>query len=141
MLINDDMKRRSVKMLDIGYVTILFFIFGYYCAQILEGILTKFFGETKTYNQVSSFNLIIQIVLQIAIIGIISYVGRNIIELIPFPLNGYKGYDHLLLKELRGPGLLTFFFIIFSYNLQEKISIIKSRSLNLCKNKCCIKSI
>ena len=117
----------SVKIVDIAYVTILYFVTGYMLSQIID---EKFKSIFKNYKTDSNRYLLFQIVLQIAVLGIFSYIFRNIIELIPYPLNGVGGYDHLLLKELRGPGLLTFFLILFSYNLQNKITIITSRNVN-----------
>jgi hypothetical protein len=113
-------------MADIAYVTVLFFSTGYIVAQTLEQIFKLIFGE---YTEDSSPYLLYQVVLQVAVIGMVSYMFRNIIELIPYPLNGVEGYNHLKLKELTGPGLLTFFLMLFSYNLQQKIVIVRTRNL------------
>lgn len=129
----DDIKQeaavRSVKMLDIGYVTVLFFLCGYYGSGYLERFLENYFGTVRDYENRSNTRLLLEIIVQICLIGIAAYIGRNAIELIPYPLNGVKGYNHLKLKELTGPGLITFFFVIFSYNLQQKIMIIRNRKL------------
>jgi hypothetical protein len=117
---------RAVKMGDIAYVTVLYFATGYVVAQVIEGIFKGIYGEYK-YN--SSSYLIFQIVLQVAVIGMVSYMFRNIVEHIPYPLDGVEGYNHKKLKELTGPGLLTFFIMLFSYNLQQKIAIVRNRNL------------
>jgi hypothetical protein len=117
---------RAVKMGDIAYVTVLFFATGYVVASVVETIFKGMFGE---YKNDSSAYLLFQVVLQVAIIGMVSYIFRNVIENIPYPFDGVEGYNHKKLKELTGPGLLTFFLMLFSYNLQQKIVIVRNRNL------------
>jgi hypothetical protein len=117
---------RLVKITDIAYVNILYFIYGYYSSKLIENIFKQFYGDKSKFINDSKGKLIFQILLQVTVIGIMAYIGRNIIELIPFPLNNYAGYDHLKLKELSGAGLVTFYIFLFSYNLTSKIDIIRS---------------
>ena len=131
--ISDNTKKelaiRSVKLLDIGYVTALFFLAGYYTAQYSEKVFRNFLGEPSTFTSKSNTRLLMEILLQIAIIGMMSYILRNLVEKIPYPLNGMKGYDHLKLKELAGPGVITFFLVVFSFDLQQKIMTVRNRAI------------
>jgi hypothetical protein len=121
---------RSIKILDIGYVTALFFLAGYYTAQYYEKAFRHFFGEPSTFASKSNTRLLMEILLQVAVIGMMAYILRNLIEKIPYPLNGMKGYDHMKLKELAGPGLITFFLVIFSFDLQQKIMTVRNRAIS-----------
>jgi hypothetical protein len=49
------------------------------------------------------------------------YILRNIIELIPFPLHGYYGYDHYKVREIRGGVLISFAIVTFQPNLKAKV--------------------
>ena len=51
---------------------------------------------------------------------------KNIVELIPFPLNEIYGYEHLRLKELHSAAIFTFAILYFQENLQKKLKYLYS---------------
>lgn len=59
--------------------------------------------------------------------GILIYITRNIIRSIPFPFNGYKGYDHYIVKELNMPIIFTFTFSTFCDYLKNKMQYFYKR--------------
>ena len=114
---------RFIKIIDIAYISIIYFIAAYYLAGIVDTIFVKWFG--KDYKKKSKNALLLESIAQIVTIGIIAYIVRNIISLIPFPLDGVYGYKHLLLKELtESSGFFAVFFIYFQYNLQQKLTFL-----------------
>ena len=60
-------------------------------------------------------------------ITICAYIARNIIQLIPFPLEGVYGFEHLKVKEVSSGALLTMFATIFFYDFQNKLMFIRKR--------------
>lgn len=124
-----DLEIRFIKIVDIAYISIIYFILAYYLAGIVDQCFVKLFGND--FKQRGKYQLIIESLLQVVAIGVISYIVRNIVSLIPFPLNGLYGYDHLLLKELtESSGLFSVFFIFFQYNLQEKLTFLARRDFS-----------
>lgn len=109
----------AVKLLDIGYVTFLFFVFGLIFAKGFDLIYGKF--DKEKYKKVPKWKLLLEILLHIFAIGVVAYILRNVVELIPFPLDGVAGFRHSLLKELEGGHILTVVLILFQKNLEEKV--------------------
>ena len=116
---------RVIKIIDIAYITVLFFIFAY----ILGGYINSFFKYIYgiDYEKKSNFILSLEILSQIIVIGIASYIGRNLIEYIPFPLDGIDGFNHKRMKELTSGSFIVVFLIMFQYDMQDKIVFIKNR--------------
>jgi hypothetical protein len=109
----------AIKLLDIGYVTFLYFMFGLVFAKGFD-LLYGDFDKQKYKNQ-PKWKLFLEIILHVFTIGVTAYILRNLIELIPFPLDGVAGFRHSRLKELEGGHILTVVLILFQKNLEEKV--------------------
>ena len=119
-------------MVDIGYLFAMSSILGYIVARILSGIF-KFNKTNYEKNTKGKFKLFVEIFLEMALIGIIIYACRQIIQALPFPLDGNKGWNspqgfvgfrHKKLREWENPFPIAFFIILFQDALKSKIAYI-----------------
>ena len=74
-----------------------------------------------------TFELMKEIGFQIILVGIISYIVRNFVEYIPFPLDGFFGFQHVRLKELTDISYFAIFLMMFQYDLQDKLLVIQKK--------------
>jgi hypothetical protein len=113
------------KILDIGVVTIYYFILGILISFAIDMYLGDF--KEDDYKDTSSAFIFAEICAHLFILGVVSYVLRNIVERIPFPLEGFGGFTHYRLKERHGGIVLTFVLFFFQSNLNAKIMYLKRR--------------
>jgi hypothetical protein len=112
---------RSIKMLDIGLLTIIYFTLGYACSWLINKIYPNFDQNTSRIK----FVLFLEICSQLFLIGILIYILRNFIELIPFPLEGIYGYQHSRVRELYSGGIALAFGIFYAqHNINLKLNYI-----------------
>ena len=119
----------AVKLADIGYVTLLYFAFAMAFAAVFE----RLYG-TKTpeeYEKMPIWRLTADCVFHIFLLGVIAYVLRNIVALIPSPLDGLAGFQHARLKELHGGFMLHVLMILFQQSLLDKLSVFARRVLGM----------
>ena len=116
---------RTIKIIDIGYITVLYFVCAYFPATFLDSFFSKLYGVD--FDKRSDTVLIMEVVSQIICIGIVAYVGRNLVQLIPFPLDGINGFVHSRVKELSSGAFFTVFLVMFQYTMQDKLTFIKNR--------------
>ena len=119
---------RFIKFTDIAYVSILFFIVGYFFGTYIDYFCSYLFG--KNFNEKTIIYLMLEVLFQIILIGIFAYIGRNIVQRIPFPLDETFGFLHKNLKELNAVGFINIFIYSFQYYMQDKLAYIKQKREN-----------
>ena len=120
---------RSIKIIDIAYITCIYFLIGYFIAIYSDKYFENMFGND--YSDKSKIRLMTEILIQMIFIGIIAYIFRNVIQIIPFPLNKIYGFDHLAVKEVKSGGLLTTFIVLFSINFQNRLLVFRKKYFNM----------
>jgi hypothetical protein len=124
---------RVIKIIDIAYIAILYFIVAYIPGYYLNEFFIYAFGTD--FEKKTDIVLMLEVLAQIISIGILTYIGRNIVELIPFPLDGVNGFIHKRVKELGSGAFLTVFLVMFQYSMQDKLVFLKNRRIKLKQEK------
>jgi len=117
--LTEDLARRGIKILDIGYVTVIYFIFAFFLGVSLDRALGPF--DREAAERKSFARLLGECIVHIYFIGIIVYFTRNVVERIPFPLNGVAGFVHGKVKELTNAAVFTFVFMYYQKNLRDRL--------------------
>jgi hypothetical protein len=125
--LQNDILMRSIKILDIGYIAIIYISFALLLASVIDKIRGKF--DEKKEMEKPFWITCLEMVITIWVYGIIIYIIRNIAPLIPFPLDGYQGYEHSRVPELKSASLFIFSFIIFCNYFREKVLFFYKRYL------------
>ena len=63
---------------------------------------------------------------------VFAFIGRNLIQIIPFPFDGLFGFDYTNVKEVGAGSILLVFMFTFSASLFNKIELLRNK-LNLVK--------
>ena len=116
---------RSIKIVDIGYITVIYVMLGIILARLCDKKLGKF--DEKKAKEKPIFQHVIELILLLWFIGVVIYIVRNLVPLIPFPLDGYYGFKHLKVKELTSATFFTISFMYFQVYYQNKIKYIFSK--------------
>lgn len=113
-----------IRLLGVAYVGVLSFIIAFTASYLLNKV------SPPLDKKKSKFRIFLEISLQFGVIGYLLYSSRNLIKNIPFPLEGYYGYAHSKLGELRSLPLIVFIFMFFQERVQDKMKyIIASQKL------------
>jgi hypothetical protein len=112
---------RLIKMLDIGYVTLIYFL----SAIVIAVIMDKLYGEynEKDESKKSTLRKTFDLVGMIWINGLIIYIVRNLVPLIPSPFNNINGFKHSNLKELKSAYVFDFVLIYTQKNLVKRMEV------------------
>lgn len=124
--VSDELTIRGIKLIDISYISSIYLTLGAVLSIYIDKKLGKF--NAQEADKKSKSRLYTEVLLHFSLIGILTYLVRNFVEWIPFPLNGIRGYDHLKLRELTSAGTFGFIFIFFQKNLTTKITYLSNRN-------------
>jgi len=115
----------NLEILDIGYITIIYFI----CAVIVAKIFNHFFGpyHVEVDNNKHSIQIALELCGIIWLIGISTYVIRKIVKLIPSPFDGIYDFHHDLVKELSTAGVYTLILYQCSFFFRGKLNTFLTR--------------
>jgi hypothetical protein len=123
--LKSELQLRGIKLLDIAYIASIYLTLGAVLSITIDRKLGEFDSEEADKKSIAQ--LYGEILLHFSLIGILIYIIRNIVEWIPFPLNGMYGYDHLKLNELRNAGVFGIIFFLFQNNLKNKLIYLSKR--------------
>lgn len=121
----NDLLLRSIKILDIGYITVIYFILGLITSRILDKYYGKF--DKINENKKSVFNVGIEIVVMMWILAILIYLARNFVEGIPSPFDGLLGFQHNLVKELGSASVFAMMLFSYFYFFKSKLDYFNKR--------------
>lgn len=124
-LFTGDLAFRGAKMADIGYITIIFFVIGIASTMMLNKVFPRF--DPEKAKRKSVLQLAVECIVQMFVLGIVLYIARNIVELIPSPLDGVAGLRHKEVKELSGSTVLPFTILWFNNGLLDKVQHLMNR--------------
>tara|TARA_B100000902_G_C26905238_1_gene714117 strand:- start:294 stop:674 length:381 start_codon:yes stop_codon:yes gene_type:complete len=116
---------RGIKLLDISLLGIYYFFGGILVSLLINKLLPKY--DEEKYKKITLVQLIFEISLNVSFIMVSAYFLRKIVQHIPFPLNGYYGYDHNRVSELKGGILISFAIISYQLNLKNKTNLLISK--------------
>ena len=115
----NDLLMRGIKLLDIGYINVLYVLLAVVFAKLTDYMMGQFDSaeELKKHKP----RLTLEFILAVWIYGIAIYIARNLVGLIPFPLDGYQGFDHHRVKEIGSATAFTFTYVLFSNYIKSKM--------------------
>ncbi len=119
-------------IIAIFYVTVLYVIFGIYVVTLLDEFgVNTFLSEDD--EKESFFRQVLGLGVVVGLTACIAYIGRNLIQLIPFPLDGVYGFDYKDVREVNTGHILFVFLFGFSAIIFNKMEHLKDK-LNLVKS-------
>lgn len=106
-----------VKLMDIGYITAVYFVLGFAVGLLLNAAFGPF--DPQAADRRPAIVLASELVLHFWLLGMITYVMRNLSERIPSPLHGVQGLDHWRVKEV---GSLAVFTTVLMWNQRHLVA-------------------
>ena len=123
--LKSEVRFRFIKIMDIGYMVILYFIFGIFLSKITD----KLFGgySQEELKAKSTLRLIMELLVTIWFNMVLFYVARNIMQVIPSPFDGLYGYEHSRLKEVTNTAILGLTYLYFQNGFRIKLDELNLR--------------
>ena len=126
--LKSELLMRSIKIIDIAYISAI------YATIVISYsvLLDKFIGsvDEKVELEKPLWQVMLEVWLYIGLVAISAYIVRNVVEKIPFPLDGVGGFIHSKVKELGGGPIYGFLLFFYARNLRKKIEILINRVTN-----------
>lgn len=116
---------RNIKIINIGWTNTFYF----FTAIIVIHLLDLYYGKfnEEEYENKSNMDICIEFLIYIWLISISIYIIRNVFISIPFPFDGYLGYNHMRVKEIQTASIYTIFVLAFNKRMQGYYKIISKR--------------
>ena len=117
-----------IKCIAIAYIAIIDVFAGISITHLVDKyIFPKKFSEKDKEKSVP--RLMLEVSLIISVLSIIAYIVRNIIQLIPFPLDDQYGFDYSRVKEVGSGAIFYGALVLYCTTYFRKVYIIKDKYL------------
>ena len=124
---SNELTIRTIKLIDISYLTIIYVTIAITISIFIDRLIGEF--DEHEADKKSTFRIILEIYINLSFIAIAAYIIRNIVHMIPCPLNGLYGFDHTKVKELNGGMVFSFALFYYQLNLNKKIKYLFNERL------------
>lgn len=115
----------GIKVLDIGYLTALYFALGFAASLALDRAYGEFDLDRARATSVPV--LALQATGQLWVLGVVVYALRNLVGALPFPLDGVAGFDHARVREVQGSAIVVFALLLFQNNMAARLKHLYDR--------------
>jgi len=119
------------KILDIGLVTVYYFIAAVITSIFIDSALGPFEAPPLKSNQLAEtydiLRMCLEVIVQFFFIGVLIYAMRNVVEHIPFPLEGVGGFEHNRLKEIDEAFVFIVVFMFYQKYLEHKLYFLRDQ--------------
>jgi hypothetical protein len=120
-----DLPFRAVKLLDISYLSAIYYIAALYLSVYVDAFYGKF--DPVKADKKSTARLIAEVCGQISVMMSVFYIVRNAAEFVPSPFHGVAGLDHYRLKELAGGTIFIIMFMFYQRNFKARAEYLYNR--------------
>ena len=117
-----------IKILAIIFSNALFFICAIFITLWHDRYIfkSKKMKTDKEYLEKKSLWVLIgETVYILSILSINYYIFKNLLQAIPFPLDGVANFEYMRVKEVSGAGIIFTALVVFSETLQIKYQQLK----------------
>jgi len=119
------------KILDIGLVTVYYFLAAAFVSILVDSALGPFeqppIKSDKTADLYEIAQLCFEVIIQFFFIGVLIYAMHNVVEHIPFPLEGVGGFEHRRLKEIDEAFVFIVVFMFYQKHLEGKLHFLRDQ--------------
>jgi uncharacterized membrane protein HdeD (DUF308 family) len=117
----------ALKFADIFLLSAYYVVAALLISAGIDAVIGKF--DKHVDEQKSTVRLFVEAILYVFVLLIIFYIVRNIIERIPFPFEGWFGFQHSRVKERTGDVIFVFILFYFQNYFTEKLDFLHSRMM------------
>lgn len=114
-----------IKCVAIIYITVIYVSIGILIASLIDKFYSKIFK--KEDDKKTNIKIITEIVTIVSTIAISTYILRNLILFVPFPLDNQYGFDYSRLNELLSGNILFGAMMLYCNILMKKVILIRNR--------------
>lgn len=116
----------TAKITDLALVTFYYFSLAIVFSVALN-FLTQLYESHLPSKEKTTRRLTFEIIANIFFVAVAFWVIRNVVERIPFPLEGMGGYRHARLSQATTAAIATLTLVLFQTSLTDKIRELNAR--------------
>ena len=116
---------RSIKMLDIGWAMIAYFLLAIISVKTLQEVTGPYDREASEKEE--TWKVLGRVCLRMWLYGVLAYVSRNLFQLLPWPFEGVEGYKHMRVKEVLNSAAFISCVLSYDGHLQSEVMLLKKR--------------
>ena len=122
-------KRLGLRFLDISIMGIFYLIGGIIFSTIINKAFPTF--NKEIYDKQPLLLIILELMLYASIIMCVAFILRQLLSVLKVPFDGWWGYKHSRISEIRGGVIVSFAVLVMLVNFDKKIKYAINDRLNI----------